>query len=76
MTLQFTTITEVRAHKWVGNHHDDSTAFRAVEAFVRSDAPLAERAEAIRVSSLKGMGIQEMQTDDAKLVAVWLDLDT
>ena len=62
--MHFTSIKQIRAHKWVGNAMSDSPAFAAVDGFARDSSAntVADRAEALRVMCRNGMGL----TDEAQ----------
>lgn len=67
MTLAFTSIEQIQAHEFCGNHFSDSAAFDAIFEFVlNTSVSVADRAEAIRVMQGKGMGCgrSENVTDD------------
>lgn len=66
--MRFKSIQEIRDHKWVGNFHADSEAFKAVDAFASREFThtLAERAEAWRIAAKVGMGLTEQ--DDPSLL--------
>lgn len=76
--MQFTNIQAIRDHQFVGNHHSDSDAFRAIDAFARSNAnTIADRAEALRIIGRSGMGLTDAEMQivgktDAEQVAAFL----
>lgn len=49
--MQFNSLADVKAHPWTGNGgakgEPDYEAYEALNAYVQTDAPAAERAEAI-----------------------------
>lgn len=56
---KLTTIEEIRAHQFVGNHHSDSEAFNQIHSFVNNEAnPIEQRAQALRHICHAGMGLQ------------------
>ncbi len=66
--MKFLTIEQIRAHSFVGNHHNDSEAFKAIDAFAANTAnTIAHRAEAIRIVSTKGMGFTPESDSDLLL---------
>ena len=77
--MKFSNIAEIQNHPWVGNAHSDGPAFLAADAFARDTAnSMADRAEAIRTTSIRGMGLTmedapEMALPDDKLVQVFID---
>lgn len=56
-----------------GNFSDDAPIFDAVESFVRSDAPVADRAAAVRHLSSVVMGLPVDDVSDADLLADFLE---
>lgn len=73
--MKFNTIQEIQAHVFYGNHHHDSEAFNAIEAFVQDESTsLADQAEALRVMGDKGMGLgREEHISDQVMVDSYLD---
>ena len=57
-------IETIRAHEWCGNAHSDAAAFASIQEFVRSNAPLAERAAAVRIMAHRGMGLEGEDAGD------------
>lgn len=71
------TIEAIRAHEWCGNHHSDAAAFASIDQFAADESqPMEHRAEALRISGLKGMGLSEEEAlchvPDALLVAEFM----
>lgn len=75
----FSNISEIRAHRWAGNHVQDMAAFKAVETFVQDTTnPIAHRATAIRVMAEIGMGLgvehdPSLGLPDEQLVATFIE---
>lgn len=69
--IVFTTIEQIQAHQFVGNHFSDRQAFEAIDRFVMNERnSIADRAEALRVITDKGMGCgREECMSDHELVA-------
>ena len=72
-----TTIKQILAHQFVGNHHSDSDAFRQIHRFVDNPAnPIDQRAKALRHIAHAGMGLHGEDAcdhlDDAALVLGYL----
>lgn len=73
--MKFNTITQIAAHQFIGNHASDHLAFMAIDEFVQNEQnSLADRAEAIRIMSDKGMGCgRDEWLSDAAIVADYID---
>lgn len=57
------TIEQIRAFKYSGNHAQDGGRFDAISRFVGSDAPMAEKREALQRMQRDGMGVDEPVTE-------------
>lgn len=70
-SIVFASIAEISAHQFGGNHHVDSDAFNAIEIFVRDPAnSVADRAEALRQMSDRGMGCgRDEHLNDDQMIA-------
>lgn len=66
--IKFNNIEEIKAHQWIGNAYHDQEAFDAIDAYVLdTNNSLADRAEALRQMSDKGMGCgrdEDMRDED------------
>jgi len=65
--VHFKSIEEIRAHQFYGNHAFDHQAFQGIHRFVEDESnSLADRAEAIRIKCIRGMGmpVSEKMTDE------------
>lgn len=71
--MNFTTIKQIAAHQFVGNHHSDSEAFNAIDEFVNDMYNSeADRAEALRTMTDCGMGCgREEEVTDAELLKAY-----
>lgn len=70
----FTTLKQIEAYRWKGNHNADSAAFDAITRFVENEKiALADRAAAVRIAYESGMG-EDRRDDlsDKQLVEDWL----
>lgn len=72
--MKFNNITQIQNHKFKGYHFGDFEAFNAIEKFVKDETNLvADRAEALRVMSDKGMGLgRDEEINDAALLVSYL----
>lgn len=70
--VTFTSITDIRNHKFIGNHASDMSAFMGISNFMNSDATKKEKVEAGRIAAKKGMGIEydKSMTDD-EIIEDW-----
>lgn len=64
--ITFTTIEQIRSHRWGGNAYIDMPAFEAIEEFCRSTPDRELQREAVYLMGRDGMGIDE-QVSDAEL---------
>ena len=72
--MNFNTIQEIQAHRFIGNHASDSQAFQAINQFVNHSDSIADQAEALRVMGDQGMGLgREEHLSDQVLVDMYLD---
>jgi hypothetical protein len=56
----FTSIAQIRKHKFYGNHAFDFPAFTAIDQFVlRTDTSMAHKTEALRIMWERGMGLTD-----------------
>ena len=70
--MKFKNIKEIQAHTFAGNAFSDRDAFEAIHQFViNGNNSVADRAEALRVMTDKGMGLgrDEETSDEDSLVA-------
>lgn len=72
------TLEAIRAHVFVGNAFSDGPAFASITEFASTETnSVSERAEAIRIMGLKGMGLTEAEAgcdmSDQELVKVFID---
>jgi hypothetical protein len=59
--MKFTTVEEILAHKFVGNHFSDNDAFTAIGAFIAQDDTNFDDAEAaLNHMSVNGMGLPKL----------------
>lgn len=71
MTKSFISLAEIAAHQFVGNHASDAEAFDAIQVFVADEKnSIADRAEALRIMSDKGMGCGRMEDESDEYVVV------
>lgn len=72
--VKFSNIEEIKNHKFAGNHFFDCGSFTGIENFVLDGSnSIADRAEALRIMSDKGMGCgREEHLTDAALVNMCL----
>lgn len=64
--MKFNSITEIKAHTFVGNYNSDEAAFTAIEAFAAdTNNPLKDRADALRHMGEAGMGLSPEETGSA-----------
>jgi len=70
----FSSVAAIRSHSFVGVYSEDAAAFNAVHAFVcNAFNSVADRAEALRILSDKGMGAGRLGSmTDAALVKHYL----
>lgn len=73
--MQFTTIQQIHAHKFIGNHASDSEAFKAIEAFcILPSTSIKDAAEALRYMGDEGMGLgRDENLTDEELVNLFKD---
>jgi hypothetical protein len=65
--VDFSTIDEVLAHKFVGNHASDMQAFMGIERFMlRDDATEDEQHRALNHMIVEGMGMDPLTEDEAR----------
>ena len=67
-------IEQIKAHNWFGNHFSDRIMFNEVHNFVTNEHnSIADRAEALRIMSDKGMGCgRDEHISDDDIVADYL----
>lgn len=73
--VSFSSIQEIAAHRFAGNAFSDGPAFDAIDNFVcNPSVALADKAEALRVMTDKGMGCgRDEHLDDEVIVLSYLD---
>lgn len=65
--IKFTSIQQIREHRFIGNHAQDSKAFNAIEQFVRNSENVDEQYEALDLMGINGMGLEPMDiAEDTK----------
>lgn len=75
--MKFSSIKQIKAHKFAGNHFNDFAAFCAIEDFARDEKHSVEhRAEALRQMTDRGMGCGRTEKfSDAALLKEFADND-
>lgn len=56
--MKFTSLAQIQAHVFIGNHASDHAAFNAIDAFAADPTnSIEDRAEALWIMGREGMGL-------------------